>query len=101
MAERRILLWWFIVSLGLAGFVSPYASQLPDGLEKIAHDLGFIHREDTLFRSPAPDYSWRGSICEKLPASLAGAIGTVIVFATAIFLAKALTAAKSKHQKRE
>lgn len=101
MSERRALLWWFIVSLGLACFVSPYASRLPDGLERIAGDLGFIHRENVLFRSPAPGYSWEGSILAKLRASLAGLIGVVVVFATTILLAKTLTAAQWRHRKRD
>jgi len=100
MSTRKALLWWFIVSLGLAGFVSPYASQLPDGLERIARDLGFIHKENTFLRSPAPAYSWQGSILEKLPASLAGLIGVAIVFAMTILLAKILTAAQSRYRKR-
>jgi hypothetical protein len=100
MSKRKVLFWWLIVSLGLAGFVSPYASQLPDGLERIACNLGFIHRESTFFRSPAPDYSWQRSIFEKLRASVAGLIGVAIVFAVTILLAKALTAAQSRHRTR-
>lgn len=100
MFKRRILLWWFIVSLLLAGLVSPYASQFPDGLEKIASDLGFIRRGEVVFRSPIPDYSSQGSVSGSLPASLAGAIGTVIVFAVATLLARIFVAAKFTHKKR-
>jgi len=101
MIHRRILPLWFIGSLLLAGFVSPYASQFPDGLEKIASDLGFIHRAEAVFRSPVPDYSWRGSVPCRLPASLAGAIGTIIVFAVATLLAKIFINMKSSRKKCE
>jgi len=100
MIRRRMLLLWFIVSLLLAAFLSPYASQFPDGLEKIAADLGFIHRGEALFRSPIPDYSWQGHVSGRLPASLAGAIGTAIVFAVAILLARIFATARSAHKKR-
>ena len=99
MSGRMILASWFVVSLCLAGLVSPYASRLPDGLERIAGDLGFINREDALLRSPAPDYSLQRSVFERLPASFAGIVGTVIVFAATILLAKALTVAKLKRGK--
>jgi len=100
MSERRVLVWWFVISLCLAGFISPYASRLPDGLERVARDLRFIDAEKTVRYSPAPDYSWKGTVLEKLPTFLAGILGTVIVFATAVLLAKALSAATSKREKQ-
>ncbi|MCX5801461.1 MAG: PDGLE domain-containing protein [Candidatus Eisenbacteria bacterium] len=100
MSERKVLVLSFVVSLVLAGLVSPYASRLPDGLERIAGDLGFIDRERALLRSPAPDYSWQGLLLGKLPASLAGIAGAALVFAAAALLGKVLTAAELKHETR-
>jgi hypothetical protein len=95
--ERRILLlWWFLATLGLACLVSPYASKLPDGLERIARDLGFVNKEAAPFHSPAPDYSLPGSMREKLPGSLVGVIGTAIVFVITVLLARALAGPRSK-----
>ena len=40
--NRKFYIGGFIVSLFLAGVVSFYASSSPDGLEKVAEDIGFI-----------------------------------------------------------
>ena len=42
LANRKFYVIGFIVSLFLAGVVSFYASSSPDGLEKVAEDIGFI-----------------------------------------------------------
>ncbi len=43
--NRKFYIAGFIVSLFLAGVVSFYASSSPDGLEKVAQDVGFIDTE--------------------------------------------------------
>ena len=40
--NKKFLAAGFLVSLFLAGVVSFYASSDPDGLEKVAGDIGFI-----------------------------------------------------------
>ena len=40
--NKKFLVSGFVVSLFLAGVVSFYASSDPDGLEKVAEDIGFI-----------------------------------------------------------
>ena len=42
MKQKTFLISGFIASLFLAGVVSFYASSSPDGLEKVAGDIGFI-----------------------------------------------------------
>jgi cobalt/nickel transport protein len=42
MKQKTFLISGFIASLFLAGVVSFYASSHPDGLEKVAEDIGFI-----------------------------------------------------------
>ena len=42
LTNRKFYIAGFIVSLFLAGVVSFYASSSPDGLEKVAQDIGFI-----------------------------------------------------------
>ena len=42
LTNRKFYIAGFIVSLFLAGVVSFYASSSPDGLEKVAQDVGFI-----------------------------------------------------------
>ena len=70
----------FIIAMAL----SLAASSFPDGLEKVAENLGFINKaSDTLPEGffLIPDYAVRGIGSEKLQTSLAGLIGILIMFA--------------------
>jgi len=81
------------ISLVVAFFVSPWASSLPDGLEKVIERFVPAERnEETEQRpfSPLPDYGIPGIGSERLSTGLAGIIGTVVVFAAVFFLGKAL-----------
>jgi len=72
------------VSLALAFFVSPHASSWPDGLEKIAEKLGFLHKASETgawTKAPAPDYALPAIKNERLSTSIAGVAGTLAVFA--------------------
>ena len=71
-----------VISWVLAVFLSPFASQLPDGLEKVADNLGFIHkgRETQLIRGPVADYTMSGVASETISTSLAGIAGVIITF---------------------
>ena len=42
LTNRKFYLSGLVVSLFLAGVISFYASSSPDGLEKVAEDIGFI-----------------------------------------------------------
>lgn len=67
----------------LAAFVSPFASSLPDGLEKAASDLGFMEKEVTGVNgvAVAPDYAFPGVSDAKTAKGLAGAFGAFGVLA--------------------
>lgn len=98
MSERRVLILWLVFSVCLAGFVSPHVSKLPDGLEKIAGDLGFIDTEKTAIRAPLDDYSWEhGSVAGELSFSPPAVIGTAIVLAAAILISGLVTKRPSKY----
>ncbi len=78
---RTLVLWGLAVSLVLAGVVSFYASSHPDGLEYVAHSLGFgstaaPHASDG---SPLAGYAVRGVSDGRLSGGLAGVIGVVLV----------------------
>ncbi|HEX6231458.1 MAG TPA: PDGLE domain-containing protein [Actinomycetota bacterium] len=77
-----------IVALGLAFFVSPFASSSPDGLEKVAIDQGFAEtaEEHALADGPLADYGVRGVEDEGLSTGLAGVIGVAITFGVAMLL---------------
>jgi cobalt/nickel transport system permease protein len=82
-----------LVALGLAVFVAPFASPLPDGLERVAAALGFQFRAagSPAVTTPLPDYAVPGVSSGALSTMLAGAIGTAVAFALAYLLARALT----------
>lgn len=63
-----------VIALG----ASWVASSSPDGLERVAADLGFSDREATHYHAPLPDYE-----VSALPGALsgmaAGLVGTALV----------------------
>lgn len=75
------------VCLALAGFVSPFASDLPDGLEKVASDLGFKQKEPAGLNviAVAPDYAFQSAPGKGL-AGLFGALSALAVGAGAGYL---------------
>jgi len=88
-----LLVFGLLISIGLALFVAPFACPWPDGLEKTAAILGLNHHEvKPLLAAPAPDYHPRipGLTSAPLAIALAGAAGTMLVFAVSWLLAKAL-----------
>jgi cobalt/nickel transport protein len=70
---------FLLVSIGLAGIVSFYASSSPDGLEKVAEDIGFIEtaKDHTLDNSTLADYGVAGIGNERLSVGIAGVIGVI------------------------
>jgi hypothetical protein len=74
-----------VVALALAGVVSFYASDDPDGLERVASDEGFGDdaEDHALADSPLADYGVDGVDDERASVGLAGVIGVCITFAVA------------------
>ncbi|HUI07674.1 MAG TPA: energy-coupling factor ABC transporter permease [Verrucomicrobiae bacterium] len=87
-----VLVFGLVISFGLALFVAPFACSWPDGLDKVAKTLGFEHRAagQPLLHSPIPVYQLPGVSSAAVATALAGAIGTVVVFALAFLLARLL-----------
>ncbi len=80
-----------IIALALALFVSPLASSWPDGLERTAELLGFRTRAAApLVAAPFPEYAVPRIRWSVLSTSLAAGAGTLIAFALAWVLARAL-----------
>ena len=90
MKQKSFLLSGFIASLFLAGVVSFYASSNPDGLEKVAEDIGFIEtaEDHTYAEGALADYGVKGVENPRLSTGLAGVIGVVAtgVVSTGIFM---------------
>lgn len=73
--------WPFlIIVLILAAIVSQFASSDPDGLEKVAENLGFgdVASPEAVIGSPLPDYTIPALGNCGLSTSLAGIIGVLI-----------------------
>ena len=90
MKQKTFLISGFIASLFLAGVVSFYASSHPDGLEKVAEDIGFIEtaKENKNADSVLADYGVKGVDNERLSVGAAGVIGVIAtgVVSTGLFM---------------
>jgi cobalt/nickel transport system permease protein len=88
---RAMTGYGLLVALGLAVFVAPFASPLPDGLEAVAAKLGFEHQAaPPAVPAPAEDYLFPGVRSAAAATALAGGIGTVVVFGLALLLGRML-----------
>ena len=72
--SRKEIVIGLVMTLVVAFFISPLASSWPDGLEKVAHDYGFIDKVEngTILKSPIPDYAFPGIKNEKVAAAISG-----------------------------
>jgi hypothetical protein len=87
-----------IIALGLAFFVSPYASSSPDGLERVAIEKGFAEaaQDHPLAESPLADYQVRGVEDERLATGLSGVVGVAITFGVGMILFGALRTLRAR-----
>jgi cobalt/nickel transport system permease protein len=98
---RTMLAYGGLVSLALALFASPFASSWPDGLERVAEVLGFQDQARALpLPALLPDYEVPGLRWNVLGTSLAGGIGTVVVFGLAWLLARVLVPKEAPREER-
>lgn len=79
MKNRRFYLVGIAIALVIAGILSFYASSSPDGLEKVAIDLGFIDsaKDSAVADSALADYGVAGLDNERLSVGIAGVIGVI------------------------
>jgi cobalt/nickel transport protein len=77
--QSKFLIAGFVLSLVLAGVVSNFASSSPDGLEKVAEDIGFLDsaKDHTYADGPLADYGVKGIENERLSTGTAGVIGVI------------------------
>lgn len=96
--NRALIVTGLGLALLVAIFLSPFASQSPDGLDRVAKDQGFDKKEQeetpakklpfyAVFDSYAlrfiPEYGKAGGISNKVATSLAGVAGTLATFGLA------------------
>ena len=79
ISNRKFIVMGVLVSALLAGGASFYASSSPDGLEKVAEEIGFIDtaKESTNADTALADYGVKGVENERLSVGVAGLIGVV------------------------
>jgi cobalt/nickel transport system permease protein len=79
-----------ISTLLVGGVLSLFASSFPDGLEKVAENLGFINLAENVriaVNTPFADYQVAG-MNEKIGTSISGIFGTVICFSFSFIITK-------------
>jgi cobalt/nickel transport system permease protein len=85
------------IALAIAVFLSPFASEFPDGLEFVGQKLGIFAGEASASPLPAPmpDYvlPLPGLVHLKAATAVAGLVGTLVVFAASWGLARVFVAA--------
>jgi len=93
-ARRRMLACGAALSIAVMVLVAPFASPLPDGLEHVAERFGFAGLAAASQPAPLPDYAVMplADASPWLATVIAGALGTLVAFAVAWFLARALAA---------
>ena len=81
--------WWLIALVFCLALVllAPLASSAPDGLERVAEDVGFIELAQEAPFSLIADYVFPGLENEALATILAGIVGTLVLFGIAYGLA--------------
>lgn len=82
---------WIGVALAaaLAAFASPLATDLPDGLERVATDLGFVERARE-HEAPAAGYHAPGVRSTALGTAVSGVFGVLAVALGTLALGKSL-----------
>ena len=75
------------IALSIAAFLSPLASQDPDGLDRVAEDLKFNDKaieqpitKDLPTAQIFDEYSLKAVSDEKLSTGIAGILGTLLTF---------------------
>ena len=97
---RAFIVYGLVVIIGLIVFVAPFASSLPDGLEKVAMRLGFGSKavRQTFVSVPFTDYKLPGISSVSISTIAAGFIGMLLVFVMSVILAYVLFPKSRDHQ---
>lgn len=95
---KKNLFYILAAALVVAGLLSPFASSFPDGLERVAEDLGFISRAEGIevISAPIPDYVFPGISNEGVATAVAGILGTLVVFGAAYGVGKVISIGKRR-----
>ena len=89
--SRGWVLAGVLISLAVV-LISPFASANPDGLERVAGELGFLEKSTSAVYQLIPDYSLPLLGSTPLSTIAAGMIGVVIVGAVIVLLGQGMKA---------
>jgi cobalt/nickel transport protein len=95
---KPFLVAGILVALGLAVFASPFASNSPDGLTRVAEYKGFSGAADrhAFDSGPVAGYELDAVEDERWSKGLSGLIGVVLTFTLGFVLFAALRAARAR-----
>jgi cobalt/nickel transport system permease protein len=87
-----IVVYGIVAAIGLVLFVSPFASEWPDGLEMVASKVGFSQKALQTLSVPQPlaDYSFPGLGAAAVSKIAAGTLGVAAVLLLVVVLARML-----------
>lgn len=97
-----VLSYGLVVSLAVALFVSPFASQWPDGLERVASTFGFSSRAvaEPSHHVWLMDYRIPGIESAAVSTALAGAVGTLVALGASLGFAALLLRPERKRSRQ-
>jgi cobalt/nickel transport system permease protein len=91
LPRRSFIVLGALIAVGLAAFLSPFASAAPDGLEWIAERFGFAERAASpAIATPMTDYGVPGLASSVGGTLIAGSAGTALAFGLSWLLARVL-----------
>ncbi len=90
--SKAVTVYGFVFVLALLVLVLPFASKLPDGLERVAAALGFEYRAagQHALAAPLNDYAFPGLASPALASITAGIVGAILVFGLSVILVRLL-----------
>jgi hypothetical protein len=85
VSTRAFVAAGVLLALLIAGVASFYASNDPDGLNRVAHDQGFsdTRKQHGAGDGPFAGYETRGVDNSRLSGGLAGVVGSLVVLTIA------------------
>ncbi len=91
-----------LLAIGLALFVSPFASGSPDGLNRVAIDEGFDKsaKGHALDNSPLAGYAVKGIDNERVSKGISGLIGVLLTFGIGLAMFGALRSFRARAHPR-
>jgi cobalt/nickel transport system permease protein len=96
--DRRLLpvaVAALLVAIAVAAVVSQFASDQPDGLERVSIDQGFDATASEGTDTPLADYSVEGVEDEGLSTALAGIIGVLATLGLTVLVLKVVQGRRS------